>query len=66
MEIKTADLVRMIRGILQGKVIPQDKLAELTVKCAKLYGANSSEAELLIKEVECEISFQLEDGRLIK
>ena len=62
MEITVKELINMVNIVIQGKVLPQEKLAEVTTGCAKMYGAHQVEIPQLIKEVECEISFSMEVG----
>ena len=62
MEISTKVLIKMVQDILQGKVIPQEDLAKLTTKCANLYNVKRNELPQIIKDVECEVTFELELG----
>ena len=66
MEISVKELISMVKVVIQGRVLPQESLAGVTEGCAKLYGANEHEVPQLIKEVECEVTFQLELGTPIK
>ena len=63
-ELKT--LVSMVNVALQGKVLKQEQLANITTGCAKLLGHKESEYPQLIKEVECQVTFTLEEGVLIE
>ncbi len=66
METSTKSLIEMVRKVTHNKVIPQEDLARATTYCAKLYGATKYEIPQLIREVECEITFELELGKPIK
>ncbi len=66
MEITVKDLVKMVNDVIQGKVLTQEQLAKATEGCAKLYGAHKSEIPQLIREVETQITFQLEEGVRVK
>ena len=60
-----SELFSMVKVVLQGRVLTQAQLAEITTGSARLLGYNESDIPQLIKEVESEFVFSLEIGKKI-